>query len=559
MHLYLLLLGNPWDLIHFFIHSCSDSRQRLGELLRQWAAWHADRFPQGYRPPKVHSGRLRYEPLGPMALTSVSTLPVLDDRPAPPSAHPRPRPSAFNLEYERLGDVPKYYRTGAGQLLAKKRSFIKMSSQSTVAAGDGVAEEIPLLAQDRNGTLSPDNETLIPSKKAPSAEQQQQLVMGSPSSAAKRPRLSGVRCFNCGSYAHSLRHCWREYDAEAVEEARRGFLKGGSSGSQRYFEEGAMPLARVNENLLAGGDGPSRPEAAAQEFADLVPGKLSEAIRTALGIGPHDPPPWLQTMRELGIPPAYARPMSASTSGSRQQVKSSIEREEEEGELASMAAPEALQSTENLDFIPVTVTDVEEQQEDAVSFGNGARPRSRTQHFAVQFPGINAPIPPGADSRAWEPPPPPPPAEQQYGYHTAPYAAVNAVPDYRTFHPPPPETTSHHGWAPPPSESAYAYNPPPPPGPPIPMNQGKYSASRQMEGEYQQYQTSQSYYQYYQPPGRPMAPRECAPPPPPDPSVLYDYHPEPARTWPVPDPGHSHHHPRGAGDVTYHRPGGGGM
>ena len=44
---------------------------------------------------------------------------------------------------------------------------------------------------------------------------------------------------------------------------------------------------------------------AGQEYAGLVPGKLSPDIRKALGISKTAPPPWLHAMRQLGIPPDY--------------------------------------------------------------------------------------------------------------------------------------------------------------------------------------------------------------------------------------------------------------
>ena len=48
---------------------------------------------------------------------------------------------------------------------------------------------------------------------------------------------------------------------------------------------------------------------AGKEYAGLVPGKLSPDVRKALGISKTAPPPWLHTMRQLGIPPDYrARP-----------------------------------------------------------------------------------------------------------------------------------------------------------------------------------------------------------------------------------------------------------
>ena len=41
------------------------------------------------------------------------------------------------------------------------------------------------------------------------------------------------------------------------------------------------------------------------ELADLKPGQLSSETREALGLGPLDPPPWLDKMRQLGYPPMY--------------------------------------------------------------------------------------------------------------------------------------------------------------------------------------------------------------------------------------------------------------
>lgn len=33
--------------------------------------------------------------------------------------------------------------------------------------------------------------------------------------------LAARRCFNCGSYAHNLRDCWKELDRQLVEESKR--------------------------------------------------------------------------------------------------------------------------------------------------------------------------------------------------------------------------------------------------------------------------------------------------------------------------------------------------
>lgn len=50
------------------------------------------------------------------------------------------------------------------------------------------------------------------------AEEAAQGAAGRP---VKRLRLGSNRCFNCGSYAHAMRECWREVDRQAVEEGRR--------------------------------------------------------------------------------------------------------------------------------------------------------------------------------------------------------------------------------------------------------------------------------------------------------------------------------------------------
>ena len=75
----------------------------------------------------------------------------------------------------------------------------------------------------------------------------------------------------------------------------RGEAAGGPRAAKRYFlrEEGggrrgangALPLE--------------------EEFGDVKPGQLSEALRSAMGLGKRDPPPWLNRMREMGIPPGY--------------------------------------------------------------------------------------------------------------------------------------------------------------------------------------------------------------------------------------------------------------
>ena len=60
----------------------------------------------------------------------------------------------------------------------------------------------------------------------------------------------------------------------------------------RYYQD---PAAMAN-GVLPDGE---------ESFADLKPGQLSQETRDALGLGPLDPPPWLDKMKQLGYPPMY--------------------------------------------------------------------------------------------------------------------------------------------------------------------------------------------------------------------------------------------------------------
>lgn len=42
-----------------------------------------------------------------------------------------------------------------------------------------------------------------------------------------------------------------------------------------------------------------------EEYVGLQAGQLAGETREALGLGPLDPPPWLDKMRQLGYPPMY--------------------------------------------------------------------------------------------------------------------------------------------------------------------------------------------------------------------------------------------------------------
>ncbi|XP_065854598.1 uncharacterized protein [Euphorbia lathyris] len=157
-----------------------------------------------------------------------------------------------------------------------------------------------------------------------------------------------ARCFNCGSYSHSLKECPKPRDNVAVSQARKQhkFRKNHNAGSRN--------ATRYYHNSSGG------------KYDGLKPGALDAETRRVLGLGELDPPPWLNRMRELGYPPGYLDTEGGDQpSGITIFADEDAKEEEEDGEIIETEYPE----------LPKKMT--------------------------VEFPGINAPIPENADERAW--------------------------------------------------------------------------------------------------------------------------------------------------------------
>ncbi|XP_078429166.1 uncharacterized protein LOC144701271 [Wolffia australiana] len=150
------------------------------------------------------------------------------------------------------------------------------------------------------------------------------------------------RCFNCGSYSHSLKECPRPRDASAIALAR------GEHSARKNSSSGQRSHSRYYQS--SGG-----------KFDGLKPGFLSPELRQSLGIGEFDPPPWLNRMRELGYPPGY------------------LEEGDEDGPSGIIIFAE---------------------EEEQLEYEEGELPE-RGKRMAVDFPGVNAPIPEKADRRVW--------------------------------------------------------------------------------------------------------------------------------------------------------------
>mmetsp|Transcript_102 Transcript_102/g.221 ORF Transcript_102/g.221 Transcript_102/m.221 type:complete len:479 (-) Transcript_102:771-2207(-) len=166
------------------------------------------------------------------------------------------------------------------------------------------------------------------------------LVIGEVVIEAK-PTNGGKRaqtCFNCGQAGHIAPKCPMPKNHEMIRANRDAYM------------EAAPCRPQVDTNLRFW-----EPSEVANpaHFAHLKPGILSTDLITALGMDRLDPPPWLPRMRRYGYPPGY---MAAAASG-----------DASASAYAVLSSAVAVSSSQQL----------------------------------VQFPGLNAPIPDGADPSRW--------------------------------------------------------------------------------------------------------------------------------------------------------------
>ncbi|XP_020583597.1 zinc finger CCHC domain-containing protein 8-like isoform X2 [Phalaenopsis equestris] len=160
--------------------------------------------------------------------------------------------------------------------------------------------------------------------------------------------LDASRCFNCGSYSHSVKECPKPRDNVAISNARK------QHGSKRNQNASSRSQNRYYQKTSG-------------KFDDLKAGVLGPETRECLGIGELDPPPWLHRMRQLGYPPGYLDEVEEDRpSGIVIFADEEVDAECEEGELPDRADP-----------------------------------TPSKKRMTVEFPGINAPIPENADNWVW--------------------------------------------------------------------------------------------------------------------------------------------------------------
>ncbi|XP_058088818.1 uncharacterized protein LOC131235597 isoform X2 [Magnolia sinica] len=172
---------------------------------------------------------------------------------------------------------------------------------------------------------------------------------GSPNLDRGMEKFEASRCFNCGSYNHSLKECPKPRDNVAVNNARK------QHNSKRNPTSGPRLPTRYYQNSPGG------------KFEGLRPGVLGAETRQCLGIGELDPPPWLNRMREIGYPPGYLdSDAQDQPSGITIFADEETKEEHEDGEILEAAEPEPPEKKKT-----------------------------------IEFPGVNAPIPENADQRRW--------------------------------------------------------------------------------------------------------------------------------------------------------------
>ncbi|RAL40791.1 unnamed protein product [Cuscuta campestris] len=162
--------------------------------------------------------------------------------------------------------------------------------------------------------------------------------------------VDASRCFNCGSYGHSLKECPKPRDNVAVNNARK------LHKAKRNHGAASRNPTRYYQNSPKG------------KYDGLRPGVLDCETRRLLGLGELDPPPWLYRMREIGYPPGYLE--------SEEDLPSGITIFEDEEET------------------------VEETEEGEIQHTSCPDPPPPTK-MSVEFPGVNAPIPKDADNWIW--------------------------------------------------------------------------------------------------------------------------------------------------------------
>lgn len=168
--------------------------------------------------------------------------------------------------------------------------------------------------------------------------------------------------------------------------------------------------------------------------AEVSPDMLSLMVRTcsmcwvlrdAGMISTLAPPPWLGRMAVLGVPPSYCKADDASQHTADERLAFMVDSEDSQQEPnqpqeqngvggGSKSAPSAISQGQqddpaDADFVPIDVAAAQHPEAEAAAGLIQVQPHVQQseqpalkQRHTQQFPGINAPLPEGADAAAWQ-------------------------------------------------------------------------------------------------------------------------------------------------------------
>eukprot|EP00878_Enallax_costatus_P019925 GHUV01021039.1.p1 GENE.GHUV01021039.1~~GHUV01021039.1.p1 ORF type:complete len:389 (+),score=137.30 GHUV01021039.1:824-1990(+) len=362
----------------------------LESALSEWVLWHQKTYQQGYTPGcQLYGGSIG---LDVDQLQQLGVVSWIDKLAAVAGTGTRACHGAVSYEQD---EAPPLYDRGVSELLAPAAA---PTSGISMLPGGAEAARRRAAAEACYGTECKD-------------------LAAATQAAAKRRKLSDNRCFNCGSYAHGLADCSKPFDQERVAAARaeqaanrrpsNGFMA--NLMRQRYFN------AAFDEK--------------ANGVDSMTPGCISAELAEALGLSSTlAPPPWLGRMAVLGVPSRYCRADDADqgvADGRIAFVDASEDAESEDVDVqpqeqngagnggkseASASTQEQQDDPADADFVPLGAAAAQQHEAGAAngernvqqSIPQPGKPAVKQRQYTKQFPGVNAPLPEGADAAAWQ-------------------------------------------------------------------------------------------------------------------------------------------------------------
>uniref|UniRef100_A0A383VTJ0 PSP proline-rich domain-containing protein n=1 Tax=Tetradesmus obliquus TaxID=3088 RepID=A0A383VTJ0_TETOB len=339
----------------------------LENLLSNWAVWQQQTYSQGYTADQqLLSGKLA---LDVQQLCEDGVVGWLDTMAPVPGTGQRQQQAAKAAAFKE-SEAPPLYDRSITELLAPP-----------AAAGSGI-NMLPGGAEaTRRRQMAEARLTLSEAGDAAAA-------------ATKRRRLPNSRCFNCGSYAHGIAQCPKDFDQDRVAAAK---AERNAASATAGFS------ALLRQRYFAGGSGGKGGKGSkASPYEGLQPGAISADLARALDMASQAaPPPWLGRMTVLGLPPGWMQRAPAGAAAAGGPCMTFIMGSDDEDEAEADGDADA-NGEEEGGGVSVPAADAAA----GAAAGDGgdieaAGAAEQVLGSRYMFPGINAPLPEGADADAW--------------------------------------------------------------------------------------------------------------------------------------------------------------